>query len=59
MVAGYGCGPVCLFLKYSNIATVPFSMTALLISLRGFPSILNPDNFIKPMIVGNLVRLLF
>lgn len=41
------------------IATVPFSMTARLISLSGLPSIEIDFRFMNPISVGNFVRLLF
>lgn len=54
-----GSFPMCLVLKKSKIETVPFSIVALLISLRGLPSIFNPFSFMKPNSVGSEEILLF
>ncbi len=56
---GYGISPMCFVRRNSINATVPRSITLLLISFNGFPSTLSADNFMNPKTVGSLVRELF
>ena len=50
---------MCLVLKNYKSATVPLSITALLINFNGFPSTFREESFMNPSKVGTLVSELF